>query len=425
MPPIRRGGTSSAPRIAPRIAISQFTPTAAPQAARATLAQATPVAAAVQYHKPTVDHQAQTASTLASILATSAPSSPSPTSSAATPAPIAGVSPSSGGGGGGDGSAGPAGPSDSSDNQTTDPQGGSASTTPQQEQDGPSEEEFIAQMQEAYAQQQEASAEPQQDAAMSEEEQQFIQDMQAQAAEIAGDPSAPRFCSFVQDNRLCTVGLVPSAYGAIPVVSTVRMSGYPNGKAEMGADPKLDRALQATMSKLISKGEIETIRSACADLVERSREGDQNAMAMLAMIRTNAKKGDKRARVSYGLAADYIKTHPSGSAANLNGEPNMRAAVQLANGPSITKERVQDFVASFGYGHTRTKQKRHKQAMIHGIANFGAEVSPDIMAKLDRIEAGLVELGRTIGMAFAIQRVRQPSAPVSTYSEAASWELGE
>ena len=47
-----------------------------------------------------------------------------------------------------------------------------------------------------------------------------------------------------------------------------------------------------------------------AELVERSRAGDQNAIGMITAIRDSATKGSLRARISVLLIEDYINDHP-------------------------------------------------------------------------------------------------------------------
>jgi hypothetical protein len=48
------------------------------------------------------------------------------------------------------------------------------------------------------------------------------------------------------------------------------------------------------------------------DIVERSRAGDQHAMAMAKSIGEQARAGNKRARLSWVLIEDYTKRHPPG-----------------------------------------------------------------------------------------------------------------
>ena len=46
------------------------------------------------------------------------------------------------------------------------------------------------------------------------------------------------------------------------------------------------------------------------DIVERSRAGDQHAMALAKSIGEQARAGNKRARLSWVLIEDYTKRHP-------------------------------------------------------------------------------------------------------------------
>src|SRR4051812_37701655 len=55
---------------------------------------------------------------------------------------------------------------------------------------------------------------------------------------------------------------------------------------------------------------VQQINTAAKDLVARSRLGDQNAIAMIIMIRQSAKAGSKRAIYTLKYLTDYVKKHP-------------------------------------------------------------------------------------------------------------------
>lgn len=57
-------------------------------------------------------------------------------------------------------------------------------------------------------------------------------------------------------------------------------------------------------------GEMSVMADGVAAVVNRARAGDQNAMALIALIRDNAARGNARARISMNLLMHYIKTHP-------------------------------------------------------------------------------------------------------------------
>lgn len=147
------------------------------------------------------------------------------------------------------------------------------------------------------------------------------------------------------------------------------------------------------------------IASGAADLVIRSRAGDQNAMAMIDMIRRNATTGIPAAKRSYAALVNFIKNNPApgtaeevrtlqvaGEARGLVGRETahgsrdasvMRAAARLANGPRIT---------------------------THRIAKFGADRSAT---------------GRALIEAQKLQEVRRPGSLISAYNSMVGWELGE
>lgn len=241
----------------------------------------------------------------------------------------------------------------------------------------------------------------------------------------AGQAGGPRFHAQIHGGRLYTLGVVPTQFGSVPMVIACSARGKPDGQVRIGADVAVDAAVERSMQAIMDKQQTETMRKACEELVERARAGDQNAFATIDMVRQNAKKADPRARISHGFIAEYIRTHPIDGATNIGSEPNMRAAVALANGPPLTKDRVQAYVSTFGHHSNGRKTKRLRGAMMHGISSFGAECDPQVLVKLDAIERNLLELGRTVGMALRIQRTRSPNAPIGPYFNGAAWELGE
>jgi hypothetical protein len=73
--------------------------------------------------------------------------------------------------------------------------------------------------------------------------------------------------------------------------------------AQYGLEP------QATSLATKAKEVIDQANVA-AELVERSRAGDQNAIGMITSIRDSANNGNLRAKISTLLIEDYIHEHP-------------------------------------------------------------------------------------------------------------------
>ena len=189
-------------------------------------------------------------------------------------------------------------------------------------------------------------------------------------------------------------------------------------------------------------------RDGAAQLVDRARAGDQNAMGILAKIGENAKAGNPKAKSAYALVMDYCKQHPvqnaiMGAEAQqalgilkqadnpldqilsvlcslpVIGDPLciQAACVLLANGPPWNKPKV-----------------KQADALLAGaernLFRFGVENSTDNskiqpVAKTVPPDAiGFLCAGHCIGTARKIQLARLPQVPVSIINGDIGWELG-
>lgn len=217
-----------------------------------------------------------------------------------------------------------------------------------------------------------------------------------------------------------------------------------------------------------------------ASYVRRARAGDENAMAMLARIGDESRRGNKRAAAAFVAMKDYIDRNPAqpftlgaesaiivDTPASLvrqsaevlalpppakvdrekskptlprgifdklfdpedfaltvvracgyrNGLP--AAAVVLAGGPLLTKPVVQQIGASsFGSDESTA-------TFFHGVKFSGEESWNEVAPHLDPPLRRCLAIGQCVGRARRIQAVRMAKSPISAYSEVAGWELGE
>lgn len=119
--------------------------------------------------------------------------------------------------------------------------------------------------------------------------------------------------AYVKDGRLIVIGVAQLSIGAVPFSYDCTVpDGTPEGPFDMNSQG--DEALEECLTKaeLSIKHRIEkgAIRVGAENLVLRSRQGDQNAMAMLIAIRRSAKKGSRKARMSLKAIREYIEDHP-------------------------------------------------------------------------------------------------------------------
>lgn len=151
-----------------------------------------------------------------------------------------------------------------------------------------------------------------------------------------------------------------------------------------------------------------------AALIRRARAGDQNAMAMIAMIRKAADKGSVIAQVTSQMIRDYLAKNPvpgaSMGAESTDADPLYAKAVALSHGPLLTNTRIASM--------TEALDGRTRELFFQGMKWASHESAP-------KRGAASYEAGRVVGMARALQAVRMPSSPVSKQSRAAGAEMGE
>jgi hypothetical protein len=255
--------------------------------------------------------------------------------------------------------------------------------------------------------------------------------------------------AYVRLGRLCIVGLHEcETLGPIPFTHTVEVGEAEDGPIDIGAeqqDANISNALAKAREPMLSKIEEEKMRITAEQWVERARAGDQNAMSLIQGVRRGAEAGKARAKKAVQLLAEYIRSHPvdvsSGETKYLpsNASPDQRlvkkltqfvgddaavsawtpavsrndpylAALILADGPNMAKERVSAIGCHFGEEQSdfwSAFNRWQDKAFFHGETN-------DAMAT-----------GRAVGMARTLQGVRAGAFPISRLCQIAGWEMGE
>jgi len=246
-------------------------------------------------------------------------------------------------------------------------------------------------------------------------------------AEVYQPPPFPLVNSHIRNGHLRTMAILQTPNGVHPMTTCVPVMGYEvsDGYVHFGLDtqhPGVDGAIMTSRARLLEQAEHEKIRMECESLVRRSRQGDQNATAVLAGMAENAKKGDPRARFAYSCARAYIKSNPSH--ADIGTEPGGQkltywTVVTLANGAPLTKARIESLAGSF----PRTEDV---EVFLHGLIYFREKTKLSTLQKsLDEYKRKILDLGRTIGEARALQMARRPGIPLRFFDKAVAWEFGE
>lgn len=164
-------------------------------------------------------------------------------------------------------------------------------------------------------------------------------------------------------------------------------------------------------------GEHTTLRDHVSSVVRRARNGDQNAMALISLVRENAVKGHENAKLSYSLMQEYITKNPA-DGPQVGYEhfrpqkkrlperhPSWAKAVRLSYGPILSNPRIAGIADHFG---------AEGQSFLYGVSRPGIRAANEAHHH-----------GKVVGMARKLQAVRMPNSRISDYSPMVGWELGE
>lgn len=162
---------------------------------------------------------------------------------------------------------------------------------------------------------------------------------------------------------------------------------------------------------------------AARQLVVRARQGDQNAMAMIARVAEVAKQPNPplRAVIAHRLIQDYIKKNPADPDAIFGADPPKAV--------SFPKEEV----ANLRNPVTFPDAFRRMQGVVNGVLVAclvlaeGPMLSLDVLSHYGNyIRSGNVDTAEaiaTVDHARRIQSIRHPQTPLWVLSPEVSWEL--
>ena len=170
-------------------------------------------------------------------------------------------------------------------------------------------------------------------------------------------------------------------------------------------------------------GEAGSTQAMVESVVRRSRNGDQNAMALIALVRDNAKKGNPKAQHAFTLLQEYVRTHPVDSNPRIGLDPDYVAmtqapgtrwagesdatfsdAVALSHGPLLTDGRIHHMLSRFG--------AEDRKGVLHGMANPHST----------HPHRG-VRLGKILGQARRLQAVRMRNSSLHKFDPRVGAEL--
>lgn len=239
--------------------------------------------------------------------------------------------------------------------------------------------------------------------------------------------SAPLSSAHIKGNVMHVASIVFNDDGAHYVVTKIPCPAArnKNGSVNFGSESNprwLQGAIVQAKHRIQAQAEGANDRH-IEDVVQRARAGDQNAMALIAMVRANAQAGNPRAIASLRAFSDYMDKHPvessmAGELSNVRSKraKQAQAAVVFANGRHLDIEVLREFGSSFG---------EDADCFFQGARDWNKDLRPDIARSADPYRLQVYEVGQVLGRARAIQQMRRPDVPISAYDPMVGWELGE
>lgn len=251
--------------------------------------------------------------------------------------------------------------------------------------------------------------------------------------------------AYIQDNRLCILGLCDSSTGPIPFSHVTACEG-PDGPVDVGDDDLADNVratLTHSQDRIMKQLQRKKMRLTAEALVLRARAGDQNAMSHIVMIRENAKRGSKRAMLSQQLIYEYLQDNPLTDFGQ-EGTPQVvkknRALVAFAK--SVRAKDPQHTMTALEVWAPALNAQQIAVSLANGPSLVGTNNSRINQLigsmKVDDGEKSIIQksidawrnrqahpIGRLLGLARCIQAVRLPKIPIAILSPMAAWELGE
>jgi hypothetical protein len=214
-------------------------------------------------------------------------------------------------------------------------------------------------------------------------------------------------------------------------------------------------------------GKVSKEEAGAIDLVQRSRVGDQNAVAMLIMIKKSAQQGSDKAKRVLKLIEKYIANNsvPDWSGcigfgcspatqliinrfhSTMGSEPQHYAQTVISEVPRIDPFHAAVPLSNVGdllYDRNGQIARTHdanprirkilqkypnvesRTAFIYGLNSSNLpmkKLKPQSKYSDEALTA--LHIGRSVGIARRIQSVRLPDVPISVISKMAAWELGE
>lgn len=192
------------------------------------------------------------------------------------------------------------------------------------------------------------------------------------------------------------------------------------------------------------------IQKASESLVDRARQGDQNAVALICQVRENRKKGNPKAAIAYDYMMSYVNKRPAkkqdyfGCCHETSFSPLVRAkeAKGLVYGKTLVK-----FVLDMGQSIDDSRLAAYilatgrpidRKVLRSVLACTPSPIRPAFgqgyrdpngslrqRRRLSPEGVKCLQLGYILGVAKRVQDIQDSKVPLGTLSPMIAWELGE
>jgi hypothetical protein len=252
---------------------------------------------------------------------------------------------------------------------------------------------------------------------------------------------------YIDNNNLYIVGVANSRFGTIPFTHREPVKGLcKSGPINIGIEQtdNIEKAIHSSKKPIINNILKEEIKSAVENLIERARQGDQNAIGILCQVRKNASKGYSRAAFSYEYALQYCKSKPINDLGivSISGESVLKKSLassplellktileSMKNNPSKIASVISSHVANLD-----PEVLKAAAILIADIVSLHSEILQTVVKQNDEnFIDGYVgknntdrsaKVGFVIGYAKKLQDFRD-TGNLNNLSKQIAWELGE
>lgn len=235
---------------------------------------------------------------------------------------------------------------------------------------------------------------------------------------------------FAKDGNLIVQGLYKTNQGPIPFSVELPARGIKDGPVNLN-NPKIGRLLASSEPAIRRAVQKTKLEKAAKEIVERTRLGDQVAMALMLRIRQRAEQGCPTASASRKAIVTYIKKHPatqpSLSRIGIERQTNrLRRALAAGfnHGISILSKTTAPLLACVGVVERKKGEIKEAIRKLDGESAAAYQKGLSDWKYAEASHNPMIKLGGAVGFIRALNKTRKGGS-IRRISPMAAWELGE